>query len=95
MLQGITEEVKKQAEQRINSRFIMYVLGIHDLALEKPKGVDVVDTLQKAKKKLERARDYLDSAKKKTCGTTVERSLEDEKYQMLVHEQGYTQSDKE
>ena len=27
ILQGITAEVKKQAEQRINSRFIMYVPG--------------------------------------------------------------------
>ena len=35
ILDGITEEVKKQAEQRINSRFIMYVpwhsqVGIED-----------------------------------------------------------------
>ena len=34
MLKGITKEVKKQAEQRISSRFIMYVRGIHDLALK-------------------------------------------------------------
>ena len=34
MLQDITEEVKKQEEQRTSSRFIMYVLGIHDLAQE-------------------------------------------------------------
>ena len=30
MVQGIAEELKKQAEQRISSRFIMYVLDIHD-----------------------------------------------------------------
>ena len=30
MLQDITEVVKKQAEQRINSRYMMYVLRIHD-----------------------------------------------------------------
>ena len=34
VLQGITQKVKKQAEQRINSRFIMYVLVIHNLALK-------------------------------------------------------------
>ena len=33
MLQGIAEEVNKQAEQRISSRFITYVPDIHDLAL--------------------------------------------------------------
>ena len=33
MLQGMTEEVKKQAEQRTKRRFIMDVLGIHNLAL--------------------------------------------------------------
>ena len=30
VLHGITEEVKKQAEQRVSSRFIMYVLGTND-----------------------------------------------------------------
>ena len=34
ILQGISEEVKKQAEQRINSRFIMYVSGVHNKALK-------------------------------------------------------------
>ena len=34
MLQGITDEVKKQAEKRINSQYTMYVPGIHDLALK-------------------------------------------------------------
>ena len=34
MLQGVTEEVKKQAEQRVNSRFITYVPGIHNSALK-------------------------------------------------------------
>ena len=27
---AFTEEVKKQAEQRINSRFIMCIVGIHE-----------------------------------------------------------------
>ena len=30
--QGITEEVKKQTDQRINGRFIMYVPSVHNLA---------------------------------------------------------------
>ena len=34
MVQGITEEVKQLAEERISSRFIMYVLRIHDLTLK-------------------------------------------------------------
>ena len=34
ILQGITEEVNNQAEQRINSRFIMYVHGILQLSIE-------------------------------------------------------------
>ena len=34
MLEGVTEEIKKQAEQRINRRFIMYVRGLHQLALK-------------------------------------------------------------
>ena len=38
MLKSLTEEVKKQAEQRISSRYIMCVLGIHDLALKIPEG---------------------------------------------------------
>ena len=33
MLQGIAEEVNKQADQRISSRVITYVPDIHDLAL--------------------------------------------------------------
>ena len=32
------EEVKEQAGQRINSRFVVYVLGIHNLALKKKRG---------------------------------------------------------
>ena len=35
MLQGIAEGVKKQAEQRINSRITMYVPDIDDLALQR------------------------------------------------------------
>ena len=35
ILQDITEEVKRQAEQRNNSRLIMYVPRLHSLALKK------------------------------------------------------------
>ena len=34
MLQGITEDVKKQAKHRMNCRFFMYLAGIHSLALK-------------------------------------------------------------
>ena len=34
MLQGITEEVKEEAELRISSPYIVYVPGIHDLAVK-------------------------------------------------------------
>ena len=34
MLQGFTDEVRKHAEQRISSRFILYILGSHDWALK-------------------------------------------------------------
>ena len=34
LLQGITKKVDKQTEQRISSRYIMYVPGIHDLELK-------------------------------------------------------------
>ena len=53
ILQGITAKVKKQAKQRTNSRFIMYVLGVHKLALKKFKWVDVMETLQKKTRKQE------------------------------------------
>ena len=45
MLQGIIEEVTKLAEQRTNSRFIMYVQGGSNFALKKIHGVDVMETL--------------------------------------------------
>ena len=34
MLLGITDEVKTQAEQRLSSRYIMYVPDIYDLVLK-------------------------------------------------------------
>ena len=34
MLQGIAEKIKKEAEQRINSRVIMYAFETHNLALK-------------------------------------------------------------
>ena len=51
MLQGITEEIKKQAEQRINSRFIMYVPGVHNVALKNTqKGVDAMEKSAESRK---------------------------------------------
>ena len=80
MLQGITEEVKKQAEQRINSQFIMWVRGIQKLALKNAQRVDVMETLQNHKT-IKMTRDYLESAKKHNYGTIVERYMEDEQHQ--------------
>ena len=45
--------------------------------------------------KNKKAIDCLDSALKHNCATILERHLEDEEYQMRMHEQGYTQSDME
>ena len=75
MLQGITEEVGKQAEQRISSRFIMYAPVIHDQALTKTPGRRCGKS--EASQKLNRAEDYLHSAHKHNCGTIVERYLAD------------------
>ena len=49
MLQGITEQAKKQAQQRINSRFVKYVPVMHNLELKSIHKVDVVDALQNHK----------------------------------------------
>ena len=72
----------------------MFVPGIHKLAL---KNTQKVSTLWKIcrTKKLKRARDFLNSEQKLNCGTTVDRYLEDETYQMRMHEQGYMQPDME
>ena len=94
MLQGLTKEVKKQAEQRISSRFIMYVLGIHKSALKNIQGSRRCGNSAESQKHT-RARDNLNSAKKHTCGTIVERYFTDEQYQKRMHEQGYTQTDME
>ena len=69
MLQDIVEEVNKQAEQRISSRFIMYVHGgrLYGNSAESHN--------------LKKARDDLVSAKKPGYGTIVERFLEDEQNQ--------------
>ena len=56
MLQGITEEVKKQTEERISSRYIMYIHGIHDIAGRKTKGADAVEIL-KDRKNSKKAKD--------------------------------------
>ena len=91
-LRGSTEEVKKQAEQRINSRFIMYVLGVHTSALKNiPRGRRCGHSSES--QKLKRAGDYLDSVKTHSCGTIVERYLQDENYQLRMYDPGYTQSD--
>ena len=91
---SITEGFKKQTEPRINSRFIMHVDSIHQFALKNTeRGRRYGKSAEP--QKLERAGDYLNSAKKHSCGTTVERYLEDEQSQTRTHEQGYTQSDVE
>ena len=82
-LQGITEEVKKQAEQRISS--------VHDLALKKTQRGRRYGKSAESRK-LTRARDYLDSAQKH-CGTIVERNPDDEQYRMRMHEPGYPETD--
>ena len=50
MLRGSIEEIKKQAEQRTNSRFIVYVPANHNSALNNTQWVDVMETLQNHKK---------------------------------------------
>ena len=85
---------KKQAEQRISSRFIMYVLGIHDLSFKNTQRSRRSGKSAESQK-LKKTRDSLDSAQKHKCGTTVERYFEDEQYQRRMQEQGYTQSDME
>ena len=70
MLQGITEEVKKQADQRIHSRIIMYVPGVDDLVVKNAQRGRRSGTSAKSHK-LKRARDCLNSPRK---NTTAERS---------------------
>ena len=94
MAQGLTEEAKKQAEQRISSPFIMYVLCIHDLASKKTKSGRHCGKPTESQQ-LKRAKDDLDSAQKHNCGTIVDRYFEDEQFQKRMHEQGYTQSEVE
>ena len=88
MLQGITDEVKKQAEQRI-SRYIMWVSGIHDLVLKILTGSDAMDNLKNAQK-LKWTENY--SAHQHNCGAIVDSYLNDEQYQNGMQEQGYTQT---
>ena len=90
MLQGITEGVKKQAEQRISSRFIMYVPVVHDSALKKTES-GRRDGKSAGSQKPKRARDYFDSAQKHNCGTIVGPYHEKEQDHRRVHEQRYTQ----
>ena len=58
MLQGITDEVKKQAEQRSSSRYIMYVPGIHDIALKNTQRSRRNGKSEESQK-LQRAKDHL------------------------------------
>ena len=76
MLQGITEKVKNQAEQRISSQFITYVPGILTiLALKKnPKSRRCVDGLHNHKNSEEQEITW-DSTQRHNCGTIVERYL--------------------
>ena len=72
MLQGITEEAKKQAEQRISNPFVLYLPVIRDLALKKTQRSQRVGKSEESQK-LKRGKDYFDSAQKHNCGTIVER----------------------
>ena len=92
-LQGITEEVKKQAEQRISSRFIMYVFGFHNLPLK---------NTQRGRRYGNSAESHINSRKQEITwisqrNTITERSwsASREKAVPHAHEQGYTQSDME
>ena len=80
MPQSITEEVKKQAEQRISSRIIVYVRDIHDLAQKIPNGVDAMGICRNFKNSKEQ-KDFLDSAQKYKCRRIVDRYLTDEQHQ--------------
>ena len=64
--------------------------GVYNLALQ---NIQKGSTLSKLCRiiKIKKARSYLGSAKKEKYGTIVE----DENYQLRMHEQGYTQSDME
>ena len=76
---------KQSNESTVDS--IMYVPGFHNLALKNiqrsPRDENSLES-QKRKK----ARAYLGSAKKQNFGT-----IEDEQYQVRLHEQRYTQSE--
>ena len=73
ILHCVTAEVKKQAEQRINGRFIMYVPGFHNLALKNiQRGPRYGNSLESEKRK--KARAYLGSAKKQNFGTIEDTS---------------------
>ena len=84
MLPGITEEVKRQAQERISSH-----------ARKILKGVDLMQTPQNHKKNSKEQETTWIPQRKHNCGTIVVRYLEDEQYQKRKHEQGYTQSDME
>ena len=77
MLQGITEEVKKQAEQPINSRFV-YVPEIHDLGLENTQGGRRNGNSAGSQKL--KAIDYMGSAKKCKKGIYVPSSTDQAYY---------------
>ena len=86
MLRGITEEVKKQAEQRMNSRFIMYVTKFHLSALQ--NNLRKITTTQEGKRL---------SGFRKEPQLPNDRGalLRARAVPMRMHEQGYTPSDME
>ena len=94
ILQGITAK-GQEAGRTTNQQSIDHVrLGVHKIASKNiQRGRRCGNSAES--QKLKNARDYLGSAKKQHIGTIVERDLEDGKYQMRMHEQGYTQSDME
>ena len=90
---GIAEEVKKQAQQRINSRNIMFDPGIQNLALKISQKWSTLGKLCRITKTSEEHATTWIPQKKHNCRTIEKRYLEDEKYHMRMHEQRYTQSD--
>ena len=71
----------------------MYVPGVHNFALKQIQRSRCHGNSAESQK-LKKARFYVGSTKKLNDRTIVERYFEDEKYQMGMHEQGYSHSDK-
>ena len=96
ILQGITEEVKKkQAEKRVNSRFIMYVPWSSQISIEEYSKGSTIWKLCRITKSQASERLLGFRKKMKLQKNRGAQPPEDEKYQKRVREQGYSQSDKE